>query len=148
MHIQGALDATLQHTITENHDRLELVSLAVDFFLSQMKRTYFSLHFPCFPTLNIPHIFFVRFFLHFSFSRGVHTTVFTEPDATRDLFDVQTSAGACWKDNELQSACALSEFRQMALQVRPERASTCFGTTLVHFIKNKTQLIIFSQKQN
>ncbi len=29
---------------------------------------------------------------------------------TGDLFDLQTSAGACWKGNVLQNMCALSYF--------------------------------------
>ncbi len=41
----------------------------------------------------------------------VHATVFTKPTVTRDLFDVQTFASACWKDNELQNICASSEFQ-------------------------------------
>ncbi len=41
----------------------------------------------------------------------VHATVFTKPAEMWDLFDVQTSTGACWKDNELQNTLALSELR-------------------------------------
>ncbi len=53
---------------------------------------------------------FVHFFL--SFYWRVRATVFTKPAITRDLlFDIQTSAGACWKRNAPQNTCASSEFR-------------------------------------
>ncbi len=70
----------------------------------------------------------MRVFLLFG---GVYTTVFTKPAVTRDLFDVQTSVGA-WKGNQPQNTRALSEFRQMVLQVYPGRMSTSFETILVH----------------
>ncbi len=57
--------------------------------------------------------------------------VFCSAAITRDLFDKQTSTGATFKDNELQSTSTSSEFRQMALQAHPERVRTSFGTTLV-----------------
>ncbi len=71
--------------------------------------------------------------IHFSFIffGGVCTIVFTKPAVTRDLFDAQTSADACWKGNALQNTSALLEFQQMALQVCPERMSTSFGTTVI-----------------
>ncbi len=74
--------------------------------------------------------FVFSFIFFFPFFGGVHTTVFTKPVVTQDL-DAQTFTGGCWKGNELQNTCASSEFRQMALQVRPERMSTGFGTTFV-----------------
>ncbi len=40
-------------------------------------------------------LFSIHFFLHFLFSGGIHTTVFTKPVVIRDLFDIQTSVGAC-----------------------------------------------------
>ncbi len=71
---------------------------------------------------------FVNYFL--TIFGGVHAPVFTKPAVTRDLFDLQTSLGACWKDNELQNTWASSEF-QMSLQVRLETTSASFRTTLV-----------------
>ncbi len=40
----------------------------------------------------------------------VYATVFTKTALTRDLFDIQTSMGACWKSNALQNTCVLFEF--------------------------------------
>ncbi len=85
-----------------------------------------------------------------------YTTVFTKLAVTQDLFDLQTSAGAYCKDNELQNRRASSEFRQMALQVRLDSVSASFGTTLVfslpstyglqHFW-NRLQLILSKNHQ-
>ncbi len=55
--------------------------------------------------------FFCCFFLHFLFSKGIHTTVFTKATVTRDLFNVQTSTGACWNDDELQNKGVSSELQ-------------------------------------
>ncbi len=41
------------------------------------------------------------------FSGGVHAIVFTKQTVTRDILNIQTSVGACWKDNQLQNACTL-----------------------------------------
>ncbi len=61
------------------------------------------------------HFFFFFFFFFGCFllllsPEGVHATVFTKPAVSLDLFDIQTSTGACWKDNELQNTCTFSEF--------------------------------------
>ncbi len=71
----------------------------------------FPLTLPCSRILNAPPIIFVCFFLHLLFSSEERVTVFTKPAVTRDLFDVQTSAEVCWKDNELLNTCALLEFQ-------------------------------------
>ncbi len=42
---------------------------------------------------------FIFSFSFLFFFGGVHATVITEPAVTRDLFDTQTPAGACWKGN-------------------------------------------------
>ncbi len=68
-------------------------SLVVYFFLTWSRHILFC---PCFQTLNTPPIFFVHFFLHFLFSRGVCTSVFTKSAVTRDLFDIRTSVEVCW----------------------------------------------------
>ncbi len=49
-------------------------------------------------------------FIHFFFG-GEDTTVFTKPTILKIYFDIQTSAGACWKENALQNVCALLEFQ-------------------------------------
>ncbi len=43
-------------------------------------------------------------------SRGVHTTVFIKPAVTRNLSDIQMSAGACWKENELKISTFCQNF--------------------------------------
>ncbi len=63
---------------------------------------------------------FVFSFIFFSFFWSGMATLLTRLDETCDLFDVQTSAGSCWKGNALQNKWASLDFRQMALQVRPE----------------------------
>ncbi len=60
--------------------------------------------------LNAPPIFCLLLLAPLILQR-VHATVFTKSAVTRDLFDVQMSMGACWKDNELRNTCALSEFQ-------------------------------------
>ncbi len=81
------------NTLSENEHYFHMLNSHA-FFLSQMKQTLSLLHFPCFQMLEHFFHFFV-YFLHLSFSRGVCTTVFTKPAVTRDLFDIQMSAGAC-----------------------------------------------------
>ncbi len=54
-------------------------------------------------------VFSFNFF--FPFFGGVGATAFTKPAVTRDLFDIQTSVGICWKDNTLQNTDALAESR-------------------------------------
>ncbi len=51
------------------------------------------------------------FILFFHLLGGVHATVFIKPAVTRNLFNVQMLAGACWKGSALQNMGALSEFR-------------------------------------
>ncbi len=106
-------------------------SLAMYFFIAN-KAVVFPLILPLLPNVERSSHCFVHF-LHLPFSWGVHTTVFTKPTVTWNLFDVQTSMDALWKDNELQNMCALLEFWWMALQVRLERVCTSFGTTFVHY---------------
>ncbi len=49
---------------------------------------------------------FVSFCLSFSWT-GMHNC-FHKTAVTRDLFDIQTSTGACWEGNALQNTCVLS----------------------------------------
>ncbi len=56
-------------------------------------------------------LFIIHFFSYFSFSWGVCTTVFINPAVTRDLYGIQTSADACWRDKEWQNTRASSECR-------------------------------------
>ncbi len=65
-----------------------------------------ALHSPFFWTWDPPPIFFVCFFLGYVLLE----TVIRKRTVTWDLFNVQTSTGACWRDNELQNACALLKF--------------------------------------
>ncbi len=57
------------------------------------------------------YIFCFYSFFSFLFFGGVHVTIFTNPGVTRDLFDVQTYVGACWKGNALKNTCALLELQ-------------------------------------
>ncbi len=78
-------------------------------FLIVNEADTFPLTLPTFPNFEYFSHFFVCFFLHLLFSEGVSTTVFTKPAVTQDLFVVQTTTRASWKNNELQNRCATSE---------------------------------------
>ncbi len=72
----------------------------------------------CSPSLTLPMLPNTECFSHLLSTsycishspEGYEQLFFTKLAVTRDLFDIQTSMVACWKNNELPNTCDLFEF--------------------------------------